>query len=79
MGLMIGMELNNADIAGKMVTAMLEHHVIINRTSETVLRFLPPYLITKADVDEGVAALDSALTEVLQAHTVLAGDHTHGE
>ncbi|MBS1815785.1 MAG: acetylornithine transaminase [Acidobacteria bacterium] len=79
MGLMIGMELNDDDVAGKMVTAMLEHHVIINRTSETVLRFLPPYLITKADVDEGVAALDSALTEVLQAHTVLAGDHTHGE
>lgn len=79
MGFMIGMELNNAEVASKMVTAMLQRHVVINRTSETVLRFLPPYLITKADVDEGVAALDSALTEVLQAHTVLAGDHTHGE
>lgn len=78
-GLMLGIEINDANVAGKIVTSMLEQHVIINRTSETTLRFLPPYLITKADVDACIAALDSALTRVVQQQAVLAGEHAHGE
>jgi acetylornithine aminotransferase/acetylornithine/N-succinyldiaminopimelate aminotransferase len=42
---------------------MMQRHILINRTSETVLRFLPPYILGREHVDEGVAALDSILTE----------------
>jgi acetylornithine/N-succinyldiaminopimelate aminotransferase len=42
---------------------MLGRRVILNRTSETVLRFLPPYILERKHVDIAVAALDSILTE----------------
>jgi acetylornithine aminotransferase/acetylornithine/N-succinyldiaminopimelate aminotransferase len=35
---------------------------LINRTHETVLRFLPPYIIEKRHIDEVIEALDSALS-----------------
>jgi acetylornithine aminotransferase/acetylornithine/N-succinyldiaminopimelate aminotransferase len=42
---------------------MLKRHIIINCTSETVLRFLPPYILERAHVDTAIAALDEVLTE----------------
>ena len=39
-----------------------EKRILINRTHETVLRFLPPYIIQEKHVDEVIRALDSALT-----------------
>jgi acetylornithine aminotransferase/acetylornithine/N-succinyldiaminopimelate aminotransferase len=42
---------------------MLAQHVLINRTSETVLRFLPPYILKREHVDRAIAALDTILTE----------------
>jgi acetylornithine aminotransferase/acetylornithine/N-succinyldiaminopimelate aminotransferase len=44
---------------------MLERGVIINRTHDTVLRFLPPYIIEREHVDEVISKLD----EVLQANS----------
>jgi len=41
---------------------MLEKRILINRTSETVLRFLPPFILGKDDVDHAIAALDSILS-----------------
>src|SRR5271156_2411106 len=63
MGLMLAMEMNSADLAKKIVARMLERRILINRTSETVLRFLPPYIIGREHVDLAVSALDSILTE----------------
>ena len=40
---------------------MLDRGILINRTQDTVLRFLPPYIIQKAHVDLVVRALDAAL------------------
>jgi acetylornithine aminotransferase/acetylornithine/N-succinyldiaminopimelate aminotransferase len=40
---------------------LLQEGIIINRTHETVLRFLPPYVIQKKHVDQVVKALDAAL------------------
>jgi acetylornithine aminotransferase/acetylornithine/N-succinyldiaminopimelate aminotransferase len=77
-GLMLGIEIRSAEIALEAVAGMLERRVIINRTSETVLRFLPPYTLTFADVDEGIAALDGVLTKVQQAKAVMAGEQSHG-
>jgi acetylornithine/succinyldiaminopimelate/putrescine aminotransferase len=36
----------------------------VNRTAETVVRLLPPLIITEADVDEGLGRLDAALGAV---------------
>ena len=63
MGLMLAMEMNSADLAKKIVAKMLERKILINRTSETVLRFLPPYIIGREHVDAAVSALNEILTE----------------
>ena len=65
-GLMVGAELNSADLAKAVVADLLENGIIINRTHETVLRFLPPYIIKKKHVDEVVSALDSALQRLVE-------------
>jgi len=61
MGLMLGMELESGDTAKAVVAELLQHGIVINRTHETVLRFLPPYIIEEKHVDLVVRALDSAL------------------
>lgn len=61
MGLMLGMELDSADPAKLVVNQLMKRHILINRTNETVLRFLPPYIIREKHVDEVVRELDSAL------------------
>jgi acetylornithine/N-succinyldiaminopimelate aminotransferase len=78
-GFMIGVEMHSADVAKEIATRMMfERHIILNRTSETVLRFLPPFLITEAHVDETIAALRGLLEEVSAAQPVLAGEKVHG-
>ena len=61
-GLMIGLELASAVHAGAVTAAMLDRYIILNRTSETVLRFLPPYILQRKHVNQTVAALDEILT-----------------
>ena len=61
-GLMIAAELNSAELGKKAVTGMLKHHVVINCTSDTTLRFLPPYIFERAHVDTTIAALDKVFT-----------------
>ena len=59
---MIGVELS---IPGKqIVTSAMEEGLLMNCTHDTVLRFLPPYIITEQDVDEAVAILEAAFKEV---------------
>ncbi len=61
-GLMIGVELN---FPGKGVVAkMLERGFLMNCTHDTVLRFLPPYIIKKAEITAMVTALEEVLLEV---------------
>jgi len=62
MGLMLGVELNSSDVSKAVVSTLLQNRILINRTHETVLRFLPPYIIREKHVDEVIRALDSALT-----------------
>ena len=61
MGLMLGMELDSGETAKAVVKQLLAKGILINRTHDTVLRFLPPYIIQKKHVDEVIHALDSAL------------------
>src|SRR5277367_1092362 len=63
MGLMLAMDLNSAELAKRVVAKMLERHILINRTSETVLRFLPPYITGREHVDTAISALNDILSE----------------
>src|SRR6267154_2279501 len=60
-GLMLAVELDSAELAKAVTKELLQKGIIINRTHETVLRFLPPYIIQKNHVDQLVKALDAAL------------------
>jgi len=61
LGLMLALDLHSADVAKAAVQQLLDLGILINRTHETVLRFLPPYVIEKKHVDQVVRALDLAL------------------
>ncbi len=63
MGLMLAVELSSAEQAKEALAAMMRKRILINRTHETVLRFLPPFIVGKADVDTAVDALDQIFTE----------------
>jgi acetylornithine/N-succinyldiaminopimelate aminotransferase len=62
-GLMQAVELDSPELAKAVAKQLLEEGIIINRTHETVLRFLPPYVIQKKHVDGLIKALDGALHE----------------
>jgi acetylornithine/N-succinyldiaminopimelate aminotransferase len=83
LGLMLGLELDSADLATRAASAMMAQHIIINRTSDTVLRFLPPYILERKHVDIAIAALDGILTSLTSTSAALAGpapagEHSHG-
>lgn len=61
LGLMLALDLDSADLAKAVVRRLLDQGIIINRTHDTVLRFLPPYIIEMKHVDEVIHALDQAL------------------
>jgi acetylornithine aminotransferase/acetylornithine/N-succinyldiaminopimelate aminotransferase len=78
-GLIIGMELDSADLAKTVAAEMLAERIIINRTSETVLRFLPPYILETKHVDTAVSALDQILTSnASYAGQAAQGEHANG-
>ena len=58
-GLIAGLELTKD--ATPFVTAALDRGLLINRTDTTVIRLLPPYIATEADVDEGMGILSEVL------------------
>jgi acetylornithine/N-succinyldiaminopimelate aminotransferase len=60
-GLMLGIQLTSsgADIVNK----CLEKGLRINCTAESVLRFMPPMIVTKEQIDKAIEILDTVLTE----------------
>jgi acetylornithine/N-succinyldiaminopimelate aminotransferase len=75
MGLMLAMDMNSADLAKKIVAKMLERRILINRTSETVLRFLPPFIMGKEHVDLAISALNEILNEEASGAPTFAAAH----
>jgi acetylornithine/N-succinyldiaminopimelate aminotransferase len=59
MGLLMGMELDRP--GQEMVALCQERGLLINCTAERVIRFLPPLIITREEVDEAVGILEEAL------------------
>ena len=79
LGLMIGVEIDSVDLAKTVMNEMLAQRIILNRTSETVLRFLPPFILERQHVDTTVAALDAILTSnASYAGQAASGDHANG-
>ena len=62
-GLMWGLELDRP--AASVVDAARERRLLINRTSDTVVRLLPPYVITEKEIDEALPLLESAIASAL--------------
>ena len=62
MGLMIGVELGK--IAPEVVSRLLTKGIIANAAHDTVLRLLPPFIITRKDMDEFLGTLDGILGEM---------------
>jgi predicted acetylornithine/succinylornithine family transaminase len=64
-GLIWGIDLTRD--AAAVVPAGLEQGVIVNRTAETVVRLLPPLVITTEEADEALARLEKALLVVARS------------
>jgi acetylornithine/succinyldiaminopimelate/putrescine aminotransferase len=58
-GLLLGVQLSIP--AGPVVAAALKRGLILNATQETVIRMLPPYIVTEAEVKEALQILDEVL------------------
>jgi acetylornithine aminotransferase/acetylornithine/N-succinyldiaminopimelate aminotransferase len=77
-GLMVAAELDSAELAKLTVAEMLKRRILINCTSDTVLRFLPPYIVERSHIDTAIAALDEIFLEHAAAHSASAGGKLHG-
>jgi len=62
-GLMIGMEFNEP-VAEKMVLDALKDKLVINKISNSTLRFLPALVITKKNIDTLIKWLDTKIKEI---------------
>lgn len=61
-GMMVGVRLEGRDDARELVKRLLaEQQVLANATDDSTLRFLPPLIATKHDVDEALSALAAVL------------------
>ena len=58
-GVMWGLDLDRS--AAPVVEAALQRKLLVNRTSETVVRLLPPYVITEREIDEALPVLEEAI------------------
>jgi acetylornithine aminotransferase/acetylornithine/N-succinyldiaminopimelate aminotransferase len=71
-GLILAAEVNSAALAKQIVAEMIKRKILINCTSDTVLRFLPPYILDRSHVDTAIAALDEIFTQLAAAQTATA-------
>ena len=76
-GLMLAAELDSADLAKLTVAEMLKRRIVINCTSDTVLRFLPPYILEREHVDQAIEALDAIFTAHAATHSALPATGGH--
>ena len=61
-GLLLGMELERDTLSARLVCErLLERGVLTKDTHHTVIRFAPPLIVTRAQIDDAVAALRDVL------------------
>jgi len=73
MGLMVGVEFESADLAKEIFQKLLKAGIIVNRTDETVIRLLPPFIVKKQHIDVFVRQLEQALAKNATLATAAAG------
>ena len=61
-GLMLGLRLRHSAAAAQQ--ALYGRGLIVNCTAGDVLRMLPPYIVTKEQVQQGLATLRAVLSEL---------------
>ena len=76
-GLMLGAELNSGDLAKRVAAQLMDRHIIVNRTSDTVLRFLPPFILERKHVEIAIKALDE-IVSATYAGAAPVGEKSHG-
>jgi predicted acetylornithine/succinylornithine family transaminase len=64
-GVIWGIDLDRP--AAAVVDAARERRLLVNRTSDTVIRLLPPYVITEAEIDEALPLLEAAIASAVEA------------
>jgi len=64
-GLLIAMEFNS-DIAQELTLACLKRGLLINKLKDNAIRFMPPLIIGKGDVDKALSIMDKALGNIKQ-------------
>lgn len=78
-GLMIGVDFRSAEQARQVHETMMERGFLFNRTHDTVLRFLPPYILTRDHIDIALRTMDEILTAMPSfAASTRSGDKAHG-
>jgi len=48
----------------EIVASCLEKGLVINCTQDKILRFLPPFIIGKSDINKAIAILDEVLSKL---------------
>jgi acetylornithine/N-succinyldiaminopimelate aminotransferase len=69
-GLILGMELNVE--GGPYVTEAMRRGLLINSTHETVLRFLPPFILSARQAEQGLKILETVLAKTARPQTAPA-------
>jgi acetylornithine aminotransferase/acetylornithine/N-succinyldiaminopimelate aminotransferase len=69
MGLMVGVDFESADVAKEVFQKLLQAGTIVNRTDETVIRLLPPFIVRKQHIDVLIRQLEQTLAK----NTTLVG------
>ncbi|MGD9580081.1 MAG: aminotransferase class III-fold pyridoxal phosphate-dependent enzyme, partial [Vampirovibrionia bacterium] len=61
-GCIVGLELEKT--MSELHLKLISEGLICNCTSDVVIRFLPPYIITKSDVDSAIKILDKVFASL---------------
>jgi len=64
-GLIWGLDLDRPALP--VVDAALQRGLLVNRTADTVVRLLPPFVITASEVDEALGLLDQSIAAVAES------------
>ncbi|HLW02611.1 MAG TPA: acetylornithine transaminase [Ktedonobacterales bacterium] len=62
-GLMNALDVSN-DLAPVIVKTALEHGLLLNNVGTQTIRMIPPLILSRAEIDEGLALLDTVLAKV---------------
>ena len=65
-GLILGMEMRKNEDAAEIAVRCLQHGVIINCTAGNVLRFIPPLIFAKREVDELIGVLECCILDICE-------------